>query len=128
MITSGKPRKQRVFRYTAPMHVRQKFVHVRIAKELAAKLGIKKRSIAVRKGDTVKVMSGSSRGKTGKVASVDLARAAVIVEGVVRKNAKGKEIPIAIKSSNVYVIEMDLADKLRNAKIEAAKSAKVAKV
>ena len=64
MITSGKPRKQRAFRYDAPMHVRQKFVHVRLARELASKLGIKKRSIAVRRGDTVRVMSGGSRGKT----------------------------------------------------------------
>lgn len=125
MITSGKPRKQRVFRYTAPMHVRQKFVHVRLAKELAAKLGVKRRSIAVRRGDTVKVMSGGSRGRTGKVSSVDLKRAIVIVEGIARKNAKGKELPIPIKSSNVYAIDLDLSDKRRGAKLEGAKVAKV---
>ena len=125
MIKSGKPRKQRVFRYNAPMHVRQKFVHVRLAKELASKLGIRKRSIAVRRGDTVKVMSGGSRGKAGKVSSVDLARAIVLVEGITRKNAKGKELQIPIKSSNVYVTDLDLSDKLRSAKIEGAKVAKV---
>ena len=125
MIASGKPRKQRVFRYTAPMHVRQKFVHVRLAKELAAKLGIRKRNIAVRRGDIVKVMSGGSRGKTGKVSQVDLRRAIVLVEGIVRKNAKGKESAIPIKSSNVYVIDLDLSDKRRSAKIEGAKVAKV---
>ena len=125
MITSGKPRKQRVFRYNAPMHVRQKFVHVRIAKELASKLGVKKRSIAVRRGDTVKVMSGGSRGKTGKVASVDLSRAIVLVEGIVRKNAKGKELQIPIKSSNVYAIDLDLSDKLRSARLGGAKAGKV---
>ncbi len=128
MIASGKPRKQRVFRYTAPMHVRQKFVHVRLAKELAAKLGVKRRSIAVRRGDTVKVMSGESKGKTGKVSSVDLGRAIVLIEGVARKNAKGKEMQIPIKSSNVYAIDLDLSDKLRSAKLEGAKAAKAAKV
>jgi large subunit ribosomal protein L24 len=128
MIASGKPRKQRVFRYTAPMHVRQKFVHVRIAKELAAKLGVRKRSIAVRRGDTVKVMSGGSRGKTGKVSSVDLKRAIVLVEGIARKNAKGKELQIPIKSSNVCATDLDLSDKLRGAKIDAAKAARAAKV
>jgi large subunit ribosomal protein L24 len=121
MIKSGKPRKQRKFRFTAPMHVRQKFVHVRVAKELAAKLAIKRRSIAVRRGDTVKVMSGGSRGKTGKVLSVDLRRGAVFIEGIARKNAKGKELPIPIKSSNVYAIDLDLGDKLRGAKVGTAK-------
>ena len=125
MIKSGKPRKQRKFRFTAPMHVRQKFVHVRVAKELAAKLAIKRRSIAVRRGDTVRVMSGGSRGKTGKVASVDLKRAIVLVEGIVRKNAKGKESQIPIKSSNVYAIDLDLSDKLRSARISGAGAEKV---
>jgi large subunit ribosomal protein L24 len=125
MIASGKPRKQRAFRYNAPMHVRQKFVHVRLAKELASKLGIRKRSIAVRRGDTVRVMSGGSRGKTGKVASVDLKRAIVLVEGIVRKNAKGKESQIPIKSSNVYAIDLDLSDKLRSARISGAGAEKV---
>ncbi|VVB76803.1 50S ribosomal protein L24 [uncultured archaeon] len=125
MISSSKPRKQRIFRFTAPMHVRQKFVHARIAKELAAKLGISKRNIAVRKGDTVKVMSGSHKGKTGKVTTVDLKRTIVIIDGISRKNAKGKELPIPIKTSSVYVTDLDLSDKLRTAKIEAAKAKKV---
>jgi len=125
MIKSGKPRKQRAFRLRAPMHVRQKFVHVRISKDLAKKLSVKKRSIAVRRGDTVKVMIGNSKGKTGKVASVDLRRCIVLIEGITRKNAKGKEIQIPIKSSNIYAIDLDLSDKLRSAKIEAAKAVKV---
>ena len=56
IMESAHARKQRKFRFTAPMHVRQKFVHAHISKELATKLGIKKRNTAVRKGDTVKVM------------------------------------------------------------------------
>ncbi len=119
MIRSGKPRKQRKFRFTAPMHVRQKFVHVRVAKELASKLAMKRRSVAVRRGDTVKVMSGGSRGKTGKVLSVDLRRGAIFIDGIARKNAKGKEHPIAVKSSNVYAIDLDLSDKLRGPRIGA---------
>lgn len=121
MIESSKPRKQRLFRYTASNHLRQKFVHARIAKELASKLGIKKRSAGVRRGDTVKVMSGASRGKSGKVVSVDLDRAVVFVEGITRKNAKGKESQIAISASNVYITDMDLSDKLRGAKMQVAK-------
>jgi large subunit ribosomal protein L24 len=121
MISSAQPRKQRLFRFTAPMHDRQKFVHAHISKELAAKLGIKKRNIGVRKGDIVKIMNGKNRGKSGKVTNVDLKRAAVLVEGIFRKNAKGKELQIAISASNVYITELDLTDKLRSAVIEAAK-------
>ena len=47
MIESGKPRKQRIFRYSAPMHLRQHMVNAHISKQLSEKLGIKKRSIAV---------------------------------------------------------------------------------
>ncbi len=49
----------------------------------------------------------------------------MLVEGITRKNAKGKELQIPIKSSNVYVTDLDLSDKLRSAKIEGAKVAKV---
>ncbi len=123
MMQSSKPRKQRLFRYTASNHLRQKFVHARIAKELAKKLGVKKRNTAVRKGDTVKVMSGDSRGKSGKVSGVDMHRAVVFIEGITRKNAKGKESQVPISASNVYITDMDLGDKLRAAKMQVAKPA-----
>ncbi len=121
MIESGKPRKQRIFRYDAPMHLRQHMVNAHISKQLSQKLGIKKRSIAVRKGDVVMVMKGSSKGKSGKVDEVDLKRYTVTVSGVVRKNAKGKELPIPINASNVYIIELDDTDKLRKEKLESFK-------
>ena len=102
-----------MYRFTAPMHVRQKFVHVHISKELKQKLGIKKRTAQVHAGDTVKVMVGSNRGKTGKVSKVNMKRGIVMIEGIVRKNAKGKEQPIPIRTSNVYITDMNLNDKLR---------------
>jgi large subunit ribosomal protein L24 len=121
MIQSGKPRKQRLFRYTASNHLRQRFVHAHIAKELAAKLGIKRRSIGVRRGDTVKVMAGANRGKIGKVSGVDLHKAVVFVEGITRKNARGKETQIPISASNIYITEMDMNDRLRAAKLQAVR-------
>jgi large subunit ribosomal protein L24 len=47
--TSDKPRQQRKFRYTAPLHLRKHFVHVHLSKDLRAKT--KKRAIAVKKGE-----------------------------------------------------------------------------
>jgi large subunit ribosomal protein L24 len=71
---------------------------------------------SIRKNDTVKVISGAHKGKTGKVISVKTASNAVVVAGVnvgkrhekpSRTNQTGgiieKEMPIAI--SNVMVVD-----------------------
>lgn len=125
MLSSSKPRKQRIFRYTAPMHLRQNFVNAHISKELATKLGVKKRSVEVRKGDTVKVMAGDNKGKSGKVAEVDLKKSNVFVEGITRKNSKNKEKLIPINASNVYLTDIDMTDKFRKEKFDSMKSKKV---
>jgi large subunit ribosomal protein L24 len=117
MLQSGQRRKQREYRFTAPMHVRQKFTHSHISKDLAKKLGIKKQATQIHKGDTVKVMVGSSKGKTGKVNEVEMRRGVVMIDGISRKNSKGKELPIPIRASNVYITDMDLTDKLRKANL-----------
>ncbi len=125
MIQSSQPRKQRLFRATAAMHIRQNFVNVHISKELSSKLGLKRRSIEIRKGDTVKVMAGDSKGKSGKVKEVNLKTGKVFVEGVARKNAKNKEILIPIYASNLYLTDLDLNDKLRQAEVAAKSTKKV---
>jgi len=38
--------------------------------------------IKLKKGDTVKVISGESRGTTGKIVSIDIKKERAIVEGV----------------------------------------------
>ncbi|MGC8479235.1 MAG: 50S ribosomal protein L24 [Candidatus Micrarchaeia archaeon] len=116
-MKSSKPRKQRLYRYTAPAHIRQAFVHVRISKDLSKKLGIKKRSTQIKKGDTVKIMAGSNKGKTGKVNIVNTKRGIIYLENITRRNAKGKELQIPIKSSNVYITDLELNDKLRKQKL-----------
>ncbi len=120
MIKSSQPRKQRKFRFNAPIHVRQKFLNVHISKELREKLNIKKRAIGIRKGDTVKVMAGPHKGKTGKVTDVNLRTGIVLVDSIKRKKANGKEILVPIHSSNLYITDLDLSDKYRKAIIERA--------
>lgn len=102
--TSEKPRQQRKFRYTAPLHLRKHFVHVHLSKELRAKT--KKRAIAVKKGDKVKVMRGKFAGKEGKIMAVNLTRAKVFIEGMAAKKQKGKEVPLAFEPSNLMITEM----------------------
>jgi ribosomal protein uL24 len=95
------------------MHVRQKFVHVHISKELKQKLGIKKRTAQIHSGDTVKIMVGKNKGKAGKVSSVNMKLGTLTIEGIVKKNAKGKELQIPIRTSNVYITEINAEDKIR---------------
>ncbi len=102
MTKSAQPRKKRKFRYTAPLHAAAKFLHAHLSKELRAKL--KKRSIRVRKGDTVKVMKGKYRGLAGKVTGVS--RELVNIEGAIVKKVGGKELPVDIPACNVVITQM----------------------
>jgi large subunit ribosomal protein L24 len=117
MIQSSKPRKQRLFRYTAPLHERQKFVHAHVDKQLREKLKLKKRAIQISRGDSVKVMAGSKKGATGKVTMVNLRSGRIFIDTMKRKNAKGKELGVSISSSNVYITDINLSDKVRAAKL-----------
>jgi large subunit ribosomal protein L24 len=123
MESSVQPRKQRKFRYTAPLHLRRKMVAAHLGKELAAKLGTSRRSVGVRKGDKVKLMRGEKKGHTGKVVEVDLSSLKVYVEGVSRRNAKGVEKPYPVDPSNLLVLEGDFS-KNRLAMIQRSAKAK----
>jgi large subunit ribosomal protein L24 len=46
---SIKPRKQRLFRFNAPLHVKQKLMHVHLSPELRKKYNL--RNIGLKKGD-----------------------------------------------------------------------------
>ena len=116
-MSSIQPRVQRLRRFTAPMHLRQGFAHAHISKELKAKLGIKKRAVQVRKGDTVKIMAGKDYGRAGKVLGVDLKDSTLLIDGIVRKNAKGKELPIPVRISKVYITDLELSDSRRKTKL-----------
>ena len=73
-------------------------------------------TIGVRKGDTVKVMAGRDRGKSGRVLSIDARKNRVVVEhvGVIKrhtrpnpaKNIKGGivEREASINASNVMLV------------------------
>ncbi len=122
MIQSSKPRKQRKFRFTAPLHERQHFVHAHVDRQLREKLKIKKRTVQISKGDTVKIIKGIKKGVTGKVVKVDLKKVKVFIDSATRKNAKGKESNIPINISNVYITDLNLGDKFRVAKLNVSKT------
>ncbi|MCD6434761.1 MAG: 50S ribosomal protein L24 [Candidatus Diapherotrites archaeon] len=108
---SSKPRKQRKAVIEAPLHKRQKLMHANLSKELRKELG--KRSFGVRKGDKVKIMRGTYKGKEGKITAVDLKKRKIFIEGIVRKKVDGREIPVGIDPSNVQIIELERSDEKR---------------
>ena len=62
-------------------------------------------------------MSGKNRGRTGKVTRVDMRRCRVYIDALKRKNAKGKEFDVPTSSSNVYITDLNLADRYRAEKL-----------
>lgn len=64
----------------------------------------KQAKLHIRKGDTVKVISGDSKGKTGKVLSVITEKKRVIVEGI---NIVTKHVKPSAASPNGAIKEME---------------------
>lgn len=98
-----KRRTSRKKQVNAPLHLKRNMLHIHLSPELRKKL--KKRSILVRKGDKVKVLRGSYKGKQGMVIEVDYKKTVLFVEGVSKVNSRGKDVFISIHPSNVMLIE-----------------------
>ena len=109
--SSTQPRKQRKYRYNAPLHVRQKLVHVHLSRELRQKYGT--RAVQVRKGDKVKVMRGKFKKQEGKVERVNLKRERVFVTGLEYTKKNGSKVPVAFNPSNLMITVVDTNDKRR---------------
>ena len=113
---SSQTRKQRKYVHNAPLHIKHKLVSAGVSKELKEKHNV--RSLPVRTGDTVTILSGQFKGKSGKVTKVSLARMFAHVEGAVIKKQNGSDSFYPVHPSNLQITELDLSDKLRVAKIE----------
>jgi large subunit ribosomal protein L24 len=117
-VASSQPRKQRKYRYNAPLHVKHKFLSAHLSKDLRERFG--KRSVSVRKGDEVVVMKGEFRGFRGNVDRVDMSESKIYVDGMKRKKVDGSEVSVPIDPSNVMITKLILEDKMRQAVFERA--------
>ena len=113
---STQPRKQRKYRYNAPLHLKRKFLHIHLLPALREKYGI--RNVQVKKGDKAKVMRGKFAKKEGKVERVDLKNGKVYIVGIEMIKKEGTKLPISLTPSNLMIIDLDLSDKKRKEKIE----------
>ncbi|PLW80270.1 50S ribosomal protein L24 [Candidatus Woesearchaeota archaeon] len=112
---SKKPSKQRKFRANAPLHTKSKFLSTHLIKELREKHG--KRSVRVKKGDKVKVLRGTHRGKTGKVEKVSVKLTKVYVTGIDTIKKDGAKALYPLNPTNLMITELDLSDNKRKEKM-----------
>lgn len=109
--SSKKPKKQRKYRYNAPLHVKRKFLSAHLSEELRKKYN--RRSFPVRKGDEVEIMRGEFKKKKGKINRVDLQETKVYIDGITRKKVDGSDISVPIHPSNLRITELYLKDDKR---------------
>ncbi len=118
---SKQPRKQRKYRKNAPLNILGKFLGCHLSPELRKKYS--KRSFRLRKGDTVKVLKGQFKGKSGKVENIDLIRSRAKIENINQIRKDGTKSSYPIKISNLMITVFDLSDKKRKIKLEGNKNA-----
>ncbi len=102
--------------YEKPLHLRRKDVKAHISKEVKEKLKINKRAVVLKKGDKVKVVRGSNKGKEGKIIRVSYVKRKIYIEGIAKQTSRGTEKPIPIEPSNVIITELNL-DESRKKKL-----------
>lgn len=110
-VKSSKPRKQRKFLYNASLHIRHRMMAGHLSEELSKKYN--RRSLPIRKKDTVKIMRGEHKGKEGEVTSVSLKKYKIYINGITVRKSNGKDALVAIHPSNCMIVDLYLEDRMR---------------
>jgi large subunit ribosomal protein L24 len=109
--SSKQPRKQRKYLANAPQHLKRKQLGANVAKSIRTTYG---RTLQVRKGDEVKIMRGTFKGKTGKITEVETKNARVQIGGVQKtKKQSGEKLVTWFKTSNLLITAPDTKDNKR---------------
>jgi len=113
---SVQPRKQRKYRANLPNHLKQKLMRAPLSKELRKKYN--KRSLTLRVGDTIKVVTGQFKGVMGKIDIIDYNKNKIKLTGAELVKSNGQLAKYPIDPSNVTIITPDLPDKKRKEILE----------
>jgi len=105
------PRRQRKAFYTATSNERRVRMTVPLSRELRARFH--RRSIPLRKGDTVRVLSGSFEGREERVARVDRRGYTVTLDNVTLKTADEKMKPLSLGVGHLVITRLNLSDPWR---------------
>jgi len=114
--SSRKRGKQRKYRFNAQLHIKQKFTHSHLSKELRKKYG--KRNIGIRKGDKVKILRGQFKKHEGKVERIDIKKTRIFVNGIEVSRKDGTKRQFPLNPSNLMITELNMDDKLRQKILE----------
>mmetsp|Transcript_55964 Transcript_55964/g.77141 ORF Transcript_55964/g.77141 Transcript_55964/m.77141 type:complete len:137 (-) Transcript_55964:175-585(-) len=115
---SSQRRKSRKAYFTAPSSIRRKLMSCHLSADLNKKYNTN--AIPVRKGDQVKIMRGTYKGREGKVQTVYRRRWCIHIEKIVREKGNGQQHQIPIHPSNCMITTLKL-DKDRKALLERKK-------
>ncbi len=116
---SSQPRKQRKYAAKAPLHIKRNLLSVNLSKELRKKYH--QRNIPARKGDTVRIMRGKFKKKSGKIIEIDVKKTKLKIEGIIIKKQDGSKVNVKIHPSNIQITELNTEDKKRIKNIKEEK-------
>jgi len=102
--STTQPRKQRKYRYNAPLHIQGTFLSVNVSKDLRKEHNV--RSVRARKGDTIKIVRGVHKGKTGKIDRVSIKYTTLFVSGIERQRKDGTKALIPVNPTNAQLITL----------------------
>jgi large subunit ribosomal protein L24 len=120
---SKKQRKQRKFIANAPNHIKHKLLSANLNKSLRKKY--QRRNIPLRKEDSVKIMKGEYKGKTGKLELIDPKKQRVSIANINKTKKDGTKIKVWFNPSNLQIQELNLNDKKRISSIERKNNLKI---
>jgi ribosomal protein uL24 len=112
------PRRQRKALYTATTFQRRLRMTVPLSRDLRRRFSA--RSLPVRKGDTVRVLSGSFVGREERVAKIDRRSYSVILDNVTLKTGEDKLKPLPIRTSHLVLTRLNLSDAWRRRVLKIA--------
>ncbi|MGI0129570.1 MAG: 50S ribosomal protein L24 [Thermoplasmata archaeon] len=110
-ISPHSPRRQRKALYTSRPFQRRRRMTVPLSRDLRGRF--RARSLPIRKGDTVRVLSGSFVGREERVARVDRRSYSVILDNVTLKTGEEKLKPLPIRTSHLVITRLNLSDPWR---------------
>jgi large subunit ribosomal protein L24 len=109
------PRRQRRALYNSDSFERRRRMAVPLSRELRSRFHL--RSLPLRKGDTVRVLSGSFVGREERVAKVDRRALSVTLDNVTLKAADEKLKPLALRPSHLVLTRLNLSDPWRRRRL-----------
>ncbi|MDH5403580.1 MAG: 50S ribosomal protein L24 [Candidatus Heimdallarchaeota archaeon] len=108
---SKKPRKQRAYIRSIPKNENHKLMSANLSEDLRKKKGF--RSLPLRVGDTVLIVRGGMKGRSGKISRVLPQKQRIFINKVVKRKTDNTEIPVPIHPSNVVITKYVEKDRVR---------------